>query len=155
MVRSIFTVTTVLVVLSACHDGPAQLIDPMDGRAGAPNEVTASAESMRTVIELMNDPFVRELQGAVMLSTEPLDRAVRDVSRYGTPNDMLTLARILAATTSRLIPGEDDVQETEDDMVLRTALALMLDDARKLLDEPTQSRGEGLGVSDLNTRNPK
>lgn len=55
--------------------------------------------------------------------------------------------------TSRLIPGEDDVQETEDDLVLRTALALMLDDARKQLDEPTQSRGAGLGVGDLNTRN--
>ncbi len=98
-------------------------------------DVTVSLDAVRTVVDVLDDPFVRELMGGVRVHTELLYSAARDASIYGTEDHVVTLSRILAATMSELFASADDAEEDADEGILRAALALVLDDAVTLLEE--------------------
>ncbi len=152
MRRRILAVSALRVVLVACRDGPAELTAPVEARMVPQPDVTVSADAVRTVVDLLDDPLVRELQVAIRVPTVLLDAAVRDASRYGTPDDIEALSRALTDTRSRLVPSEDDAEEDADEVILRAALVLMLDDARALLEEPSMrsEETEELGTDDTN-----
>ncbi len=97
-------------------------------------DVTVSVAAVRTVVNLLDDPFVRELMDGVGAQTEWLHRAVRDASIYETEDHLLTLSRVLTATRSGLLARVED--EGADEEILRAALALVLDDAATLLERP-------------------
>ncbi len=99
-------------------------------------DVTMSADAVETVVELLDDPFVRELMGDVRVHTELLYSAARDASIYGPEDHLVTLSRILAATMSELFASADDAEEDADEEILSAALVLMLDDAVTLLERP-------------------
>ena len=84
MRRRILAVSALLVVLVACRDGPAELVAPVEARTAVQPEVTVSQDAVTTVVQLLDDPFVRELMDGARARTELLDGAVRDVSSYGT-----------------------------------------------------------------------
>ncbi len=154
MRRRILAVSALLVVLVACRDGPAELTTPVEAPMAPQPDVTVSADAVQTVVDLLDDPLVRELQGAIGFATVLLDAAVRDASRYGTPDDIAALSRALTDTRRRLVPSEDDAEEDADEVILRAALVLMLDDALMLLEEPTMrsEETEELGTDDTNAR---
>ena len=129
MRRRILAVSALLVVLVACRDGPPELVSPVEGRTAVQPEVTVSADAVTTVVQLLDDPFVREMMDGVGAHAASLHRAVRDASIYGTEDRMLTLSRVLTATRSGLFASADDAEEDADEEILRAALALVLDDA--------------------------
>ncbi len=139
MRRRILAVSALLVVLVACRDGPAELIAPVEGLTAVQPEVTVSADAVTTVVQLLDDPFVREMMDGVGAHAASLHRAVRDASIYGTEDRMLTLSRVLTATRSGLFASADDAEEDADEEILRAALALVLDDAATLLEPRPQS----------------
>jgi hypothetical protein len=98
-----------------------------------------SSQVVRTVVDLLDDPFVRELQDAVGAPTNSLYDAVRNASRYGTADDILTLSRVLTDTRRRLIASANHVEDDPDGVILRAELELMLDDVAMLLEPPPQS----------------
>ena len=139
MRRRILAVTALLVVLVACRDGPAELVAPVEAGMAPQIDVTVSVDVVRAAVNLLNDPFVRELMDGVGAYTESLHRAVRDASIYGTQDQVLTLSRVLTATKSGLFAIGDNAEEDPDEEVLRAALALVLDDAATLLERPLPS----------------
>ncbi len=150
MRRRILAVTALLAVFLACRDGPAELIAPVEGLTAVQPEVTVSADAVTTVVQLLDDPFVRELMDGARARTDVLDGAVRDASHYGTPRHILALSSVLTVTRNRLVLNDDRAEENADDWILRAALTLMLDDALKLLEEPSpmrsrRNRGVGEG----------
>ncbi len=158
MRRRILAVTALLAVFVACRDGPAELVAPVEGRTAVQPEVTVSADAVTTVVQLLDDPFVRELMDGARARTDVLDGAVRDASRYGTPRHILALSSALTVTRSRLVLNDGPAEENEDEWILRAALTLMLDDALMLLEEPSPMRSEEteeLGTDNINPRNIK
>ena len=150
MRRRILAVSALLVVLVACRDGPAELTAPVEARMAPQPDVTVSADAVRTVMDLLDDPFVRELMGGVRVHTELLYSAARDASIYGTEDHLVTLSRILAATMSELFASADDAEEDVDEGILRAALALVLDDAATLLERPLPgAEGEQRGRDEV------
>ena len=144
MPRQILAVTALLAVFVACRDGPAELAAPVEARMAPHPDVTVSVDAVRTVANLLDDPFVRELMDGVGAQTESLHRAVRDASVYGTEDHVLTLSRVLTATRSGLFASAED--EGADEEILRAALALVLDDAAALLEQSLPSaEGEQRG----------
>ncbi len=96
-------------------------------------DVTVSVDAVGTVVNLLDDAFVRELMDGVGAHTESLHRAVRDASIYKTEVQVRTLSRVLTATRSGLFASAEDAEEDADEVILRAALALVLDDAATLL----------------------
>ena len=144
MPRRILVVTTLLAVFVACRDGPADLAGPVEARMAPQPDVTVSVDAVGTVMNLLDDPFVRELMDGVGAQTEWLHRAVRDASIYETEDHVLTLSRVLTATRSGLLASAED--EGADEEILRAALALVLDDAAALLEQSLPSaEGEQRG----------
>ncbi len=137
MRRRILAVSALLVVLVACRDGPTEPAAPVEASMAPQTDV--SVDAVQAAVNLLDDPFVRELMGGVGAHTESLHHAVRDASIYGTEDRMLTLSRILAATRSELFASADDAEEDVDEVILRGALALVLDDAATLLEKPLLS----------------
>ena len=135
MPRPILAVTAVLAMFVACRDGPAELTAPVEARMAPQPDVTVSADAVRTVVDLLDDPFVRELMDGVGAHTESLHRAVRDASIYKTEDHVLTLSRVLTATRSGLFASAEDAEEDADDEIVRAAFALVLDDAATLLEQ--------------------
>ncbi len=136
MPRQILAVTVLLAVFLACRDGPAELTAPVEARVAPQTDVTVSVDAVRTVVDVLDDPFVRELMDGVGAQTELLHRAVRDASINGTEDQVLTLSRVLTVTRSRLIASANDAEKNPDEEILRAALALVLDDAATLLERP-------------------
>ncbi len=158
MTRGILTLPILLAVFVACRDGPAELVAPVETRTAVQPEVTVSQDVVTTVVQLLDDPFVRELMDGARARTDVLDGAVRDASRYGMPRHILALSSALTVTRSRLALNDDKAEENEDELILRAALTLMLDDALMLLEEPPPMRREepeGLGTDDTNPRSIK
>lgn len=139
MPRQILAVTSLLAVFVACRDGPTELAAPVEARMAPQPDVTVSVDAVRTVVNLLDDPFVRELMDGVGAHTESLHRAVRDASVYGTEDHVLTLSRVLTATRSGLLASAKDAEEEPDEEILRAALALVLDDAAALLEQSLPS----------------
>ncbi len=155
MRRRILAVSALLVVLVACRDGPAELVAPVEGLTAVQPEVTVSQDAVTTVVQLLDDPFVRELMDGARARTDVLDGAVRDASRYGMPRHILALSNALTVTRNRLVLNDDRAEENEGEWILRAALTLMLDDALMLLEEPSPMRSEEteeLGTDDTNPR---
>ncbi len=155
MPRRILAVSALLVVLVACRDGPTELAAPVEARMALQTDVTVSGDAVgtavdvlavRTVVDVLDDPFVRELMDGVGAHTESLHRAVRDASIYETEAYVLTLSRVLTATRSRLLASAED--EGADEEILRAALVLVLDDAASLLEQslPGAERENGCGT---------
>ena len=158
MRRRILAVTALIAVFVACRDGPAELVAPEKARPAVQPEVTVSQDAVTTVVDLFNDPFVRELMDGARARTDVLDGAVQDASRYGMPGHILALSSALTVTRSRLVLKDDKAEENEDEWILRAALTLMLDDALMLLEEPSPMRSEEteeLGTDDTNPRSLK
>ncbi len=132
MPRQILAITALLAAFVACRDGPAQLAAPVEALQ---TDVRVSVDAVGTVVNLLNDPFVRELMDGVGAYTESLHRAVRDASIYKTEDQVLTLSRVLTATRSGLFASAEDAEEDADEEILRAALALVLDDAATLLEQ--------------------
>ena len=139
MRRRILAVSALLVVLVACRDGPAELIAPVEARMAPQPDVTVSADAVRTVMDLLDDPFVRELMDGVGAHAASLHDAARDASISRTTAHVLTLSRVLALTRNGLFARADDGEEDPDDEILRAALELVLDDAAALLEPRPQS----------------
>ncbi len=149
MRQRIFAVSALLVVLVACRDGPAELVAPVEARTAVQPEVTVSQDAVRTVVQLLDDPFVREMMDGVGAHAASLHRAVRDASIYGTADRMLTLSRVLALTRSELSVRADHGEEDPDDEILRVALELVLEDAAALLEPRPHSVEEELRGRDV------
>ncbi len=149
MPRPILAVTALLAVFVACRDGPAKLAAPVEARMAPQPDVTVSVDAVRRLVDVLDDPFVRELMDGVGAHTESLHRAVRDASIYGTQDQVLTLSRVLTATKSGLFASGDNAEEDPDEEVLRAALALVLDDAATLLERPLPSEEQGKRVWDV------
>ena len=143
MPRRILAVTALFAVFVACRDGPAELAAPVEARVAPQPDVTVSVDAVRTVTDLLDDPFVRELLDRVAAHTQLLHTAVRDAATYGTEDHILTLSRVLTVSRNELLaPADgDDAEEDPDGVILRAALALVLDDAAALL-EPRPPSGE-------------
>ena len=124
-------------MLVACRDGPAELTAPVEGRTTVQPEVTVPQDAVTTVMQLLDDPFVRELMDGVGAHAASLHDAARDASISRTTAHVLTLSRVLALTRSGLFVRADDGEEDPDEEVLRAALALVLDDAATLLERPS------------------
>ncbi len=155
MPRGILTVTALLAVSVACRDGPTL---PMEASLALQPDVTVPVDAVRTVVTLLDDPFVRELMDGARARTDVLDGAVQDASYYGTPRHIIALSSALTITRSRLALNDDEAEENEDEWILGAALTLMLDDALMLLEEPSPMRSEEteeLGTDDTNPRNIK
>ncbi len=152
MRQRILAVSALLAVSVACRDGPAELVAPVESRTAVQPEVTVSQDAVTAVVQLLDDPFVRELMDGARARTDVLDGAVRDASRYGMPRHILALSSALTVTRSRLVLNDDRVTESEDESILRAALTLMLDDALMLLEEPPMrsEETEELGTDDTN-----
>ena len=148
MLRRFLPVAALLILFAACRDGPAALTAPMDTEMAPQPDVTASADAVWTVVDMLDDPFVRELVGEVGIRTERLYRAVRDVSAYGTDEHVVKLSRVLTETASGLLSIESDAQEDADAVILRAALELVLAGAVTLLDEPLRA-GRGKQAQDF------
>ncbi len=142
MRRRILAVSALLVVLVACRDGPTELTAPVEGRTPVQLDVTVSQDAVTTVVQLLDDPFVRELMDGARARTDVLNGAVRDASRYGMPRHILALSSALTVTRNRLDLSDDPVEDNEDAWILGAALTLMLDDALILLEEPLSIRSE-------------
>ena len=158
MRRRILAVSALLVVLVACRDGPVELVAPVEGLTAVQPEVTVSQDAVMTVVQLLDDPFVRELMDGARARTDVLDGAVRDASHYGMPRHILALSSALTVTRSRLVLNDDRAEENEDEWILGAALTLMLDDALMLLEEPSpmsSEETEELGTDDTNPRSLK
>ena len=134
----ILAVPALLAVLASCGDGPAELTAPVEARMAPPPDVTVSMEAVRAVVDLLADPFVRELLDRAGPHTRFLGTAARDAATYGTQDHMLTLSRALVATRSdSFVPSSgDDAEEDADAEILGAALGLVLDDAATLLEPP-------------------
>ena len=81
--KKILSITTLLVLFVACRDGPVELTVPVEARTAPQADVMASVNALRTVTEMLDDPFVRELVRGSGSHAELLYSAVRDVSAYG------------------------------------------------------------------------
>ncbi len=153
MRRRILAVSALLAVLVACRDGPVELVAPVEGLTAVQPEVTVSQDAVMTVVQLLDDPFVRELMDGARARTDVLDGAVQDASRYGTPRHVLALSSAVTVTRDRLVLDDDRGEENEDEWILRAALTLMLDDALMLLEEPPRSEEtEEMGTDNTNPR---
>ncbi len=139
MRQRILAVSALLVVLVACRDGPAELTAPVEGRTPVQLDVTVSQDAVMTVVQLLDDPFVRELMDGVGADATSLHDAARDASVSRTTAHVLTLSRVLALTRSGLSVRLDDGEEDPDDEILRAALKLVLDDAAALLEPRPES----------------
>ena len=137
MRRHILAATTVLAVF-ACRD---ELVGPVEDRTIVQPEVTVSADAVTTVVQLLDDPLVRELMDGVGADAASLHGAARDASISRTTAHVLTLSRVLALTRSGLFVRADDGGEDPDDEILRAALKLVLDDVAALL-EPQPPNAE-------------
>ncbi len=135
MPLQLLAITALLAVFVACRDGPAELAAPVEARMAPQTDVTVSVDAVRTVVDVLDDPFVRELMDGVGAHTESLHRAVRDASIYKTEDQVLTLSRVLTATRSGLFASAEDAEEDADEEILRAALELVLDDAATLLEQ--------------------
>ena len=135
MPRQILAVTALLVVLVACRDGPTEIAAPVEAGMAPQTDVTVSVDAVRAAVNLLEDPFVRELMGAVGAHTESLHWAMRDASIHVTKDHVLTLSRVLAATKSGLFASAKDAEDDADEEILRAVLELMLDDAATLLEQ--------------------
>lgn len=155
MTRGIPTLPVLLVLFVACRDGPTQLAAPVETGMAPQPDVTVSAHAVRTVTDLLDDPFVRELMDGARARTDVLDGAVQDASRYGTPRHILALFSALTVTRSRLVLNDDRAEENEDEWILRAALTLMLDDALMLLEEPSPMRSEETEELATDNTNPR
>jgi hypothetical protein len=147
----ILAVSALLVVLVACRDGPTELVTPVENRTEVQPEATAAVDALTTVVQLLDDPFVRELMYGVGADVTSLNRAVRDVSISGTQDHVVTLSHTLAATRSELLAGADDEEEDGEEEILRSVLELVLDDAATLLERPSsgverEQRGRGVEI---------
>ncbi len=142
MPRQSLAVTALLVMVAACRDGPAELVAPVEGRTAVQPEVTVSADAVTTVVQLLDDPFVRELMDGVGADATSLHDAARDASISRTTAHVLTLSRALALTRSGLSIRPDNGEEDPDDEILRVALELVLDDAAALLEPRPESAEE-------------
>ncbi len=149
MPRPILAVTAVLAMFVACRDGPAELTAPVEARMAPQPDVTVSVDAVETVVNLLDDPFVRELMDGVGAYTESLHRAVRDASIYKTEDQVMTLSRVLTATRSGLFASAEDAEEDADDEIVRAALALVLDDAAALLEQSLPSAEGETRVRDV------
>jgi hypothetical protein len=151
LMRGTPTLPILLALLLACGDGPTQLTAPVEtGTAFTP-----SAEVVATVADLLDDAFVRELMDGARALTDLLDGAVQDVSHYATPGHILALSSALTVTRNSLVPSGDDAEKDADEVILRAALTLMLDDALTLLEEPPPMHSEeteGLGTDNTKPR---
>ncbi len=98
-------------------------------------QTDVSVDAVRAAVNLLDDPFVRELMGGVGVHTESLHRAMRDASVHATEGHVLTLSRVLTATKSGLFASAKDAEEDADEEILRAALELVLDDAATLLEQ--------------------
>ncbi len=135
MPRQILAVKALLVVLVACRDGPTKPAAPVEAGMAPQTDVTVSVDAVRAAVNLLDDPFVRELMARVGAHTESLHRAVRDASIYGTEDQVLTLSRVLTATQSGLFASAEDAEEDADEKILRAALGVVLDHAATLLEQ--------------------
>jgi len=135
MPRGILGVSVLIAMLAGgCRDGP-ELIAPME--VGTPQPiVTTSVDAVQMVIDVLTDPFVNELLDATGTHTEPVYTAARNASISETEEHLRKLSRILTATAGDLLSIESDVEENPGEVILRAALALVLDDAATLLQEP-------------------
>ena len=136
MRRRILAVSALLVVLVACRDGPAELTAPVEARMAPQPDVTVSADAVGTVVDLLDDPFVRELMDGVGADAESLHGAARDASISRTTEHVLTLSRVLVLTRNGLFARTDDGEEDPDAEILRAALEVVLNDAVALLEQP-------------------
>ncbi len=142
MRRRMLAVSALLVVFVACRDGPAELVAPVESRTAVQPEVTVSQDAVTTVVQLLDDPFVRELMVGVGADAASLHGAARDASISRTTAHVLTLSRVLALTRGELFVRADDGEEDPDDEILRAALELVLDDAAALLEPRPPSAEE-------------
>ena len=134
MPRGILGVAGLLAMFTGCRDGP-ELIAPVE--VGTPQPiVTASVDAVQMVMDMLNDPFVSELLDATRTHAEPVYAAARIASISETEDHLVNLSRILTATAGDLLSIESGVEEAPDEVILRAALALVLDDAARLLQEP-------------------
>ncbi len=115
---------------------------PVEARTAVQPEVTVSQDPVTTVVQLLDDPFVRELMDGVGADAASLHDAARDASISRTAAHVLTLSRVLALTRSGLSVSPDDREENPGDEVFRAALKLVLDDAAALLEPRPQSVDE-------------
>ena len=144
MPRRILAVSALLVVLVACRDGATELADPVQARTAPHPDAMVSVDALRTVTDLLDDPFVHELMDRVGPRIgESLHSAVRDPSVTEAEGDILAQSRILTAARSQLLaPADGDaVEEDPDALILRAALVLVLDDAATLLERPLPREG--------------
>ena len=149
------TITALLAVFVACRDGPTELTVPVEAGMAPQTDVTVSAGAVQAAVNLLNDAFVRELMDGAQARTDGLDGAVQDASHYGTPRHILALSSALTVTRNRLVLKDDKAEDNEDELILRVALTLMLDDALMLLEEPPPMRREeteGLGTDNTKAR---
>ena len=151
MTRGMPTLPALLALLVACGDGPPQLTAPVEGRTTVQPDVTVSQDAVTTVVQLLDDPFVRELMDGVGADAESLHGAARDASISRTTAHVLTLSRVLALTRSGLSVRADDGGEDPDDEILRAALELVLDDAMSLLASRPPSAEEEQSGQDMGT----
>ncbi len=143
MRRRILAVAALLAVLVACRGGPAELVAPVEARTTVQPDVTVSQDAVTTVVQLLDDPFVRELMDGVGADAASLHDAARDASSISrTTAHVLTLSRALALTRSGLSIRPDEGEEDPDDEILRVALELVLDDAAALLEPRPESAEE-------------
>jgi hypothetical protein len=125
-----------LVVLVACGDGPVEVVAPVENRTAVQPEATVSPDAVAMAVQLLDDPFIRELMYGLRADDEPLHAAVQDASFSRTTAHVLALSRVLLLTRSGLFVRADDAEEDPDDEIHRAVLELMLDDAAALLELP-------------------
>lgn len=134
MPRRTWTVLSLLVVLVACRDGPEQLAAPArDGPATQP-QPAPSHDELTAALQLLDDPFVRELMRGVGTHTRSLDDAARDVVTSPTTEHVLALSRVVTLAKHRLSTAANDGEDNPDREILRAILELVLDDATVLLE---------------------
>ncbi len=129
----------------ACGDGPTDLAAPVEGRTAVQPEATVSADAVTTLVQLFDDPFVRELMNGIGADATALRSAARDASTSRTTAHVLTLSSVLMQTRSGLFVRADDSGEDADDEILGAALELILDYAVALLGQPPPSAEEDRG----------
>lgn len=150
MPRKALVLTAWLAASIACRDAPTT-----PGPAGVgPVErpvVVVSGAAVHTAMEMLDDPFVRDLMRDTGVPFAALERAMRDATSYGGQQQIEALARVIAETRSGLMVASQDAQEGTDQAILRAAVAFVLEDAARWLERDAEdSRDE----DDTRLRNP-
>ena len=137
MPRKVLAVTAWLGVSVACRDAPSALAGPADtGPMHQPVVAMAAPPPpppVRTAVDLLNDPFVREMMRATRGSFAALESAVLDATHYGGQEQTRALARIIAETRSGLVGAREEADGGADEAILRSALVMVLEDAARWL----------------------